>query len=201
MGDFHRKKGGEIMTEKEVQSRAKSESFEWPFKGNRGQNAVKNECKERRMQLLGVVKKIGIRNATDDIKIWAKHYNVSERTIYKDFKWIKGNYKPSKIEEIKIDLEVERDQSLKQALRILSTSTNNEEKIRTIAILIQAGKHVREELEAWGLKPKEADPIKIIGQSGEFQGHVESWENIYNKLTKEEQEKLERMLSGGRANA
>lgn len=152
----------EKIAEKEsVQSQSKTETLEFPFKGRRSQNTVKDEALERRMQLVGVVKKIGYRNAFDEIKIWAKHYKVHERTIYKDFKWIKGNFKPSNLEEIKIDLEVARDRVLKSALDVLSKSTILEDVNSAIKTLISAGKHVREELEGWGMKEKVEDKIQI----------------------------------------
>ena len=149
----------------ESNNQAQSGINEWPFKGKGSQKPVKDEAHERRMQLLGVVKRIGIRNVMDEVKTWSLHYKVHERTIYKDFKWIKGNYQPSNIEEIKIDLDVARDQTLKQALNVLSKSINNDEKMRAIQILIQAGRHVREELQEWGKVPKVADKVNITSKS------------------------------------
>jgi hypothetical protein len=57
--------------------------------------------------LLGVVKKIGIKNAKDQTKTWAKHYSVVEMTIITDFKYIKKHYQPSEMTEIKVDFSLQ----------------------------------------------------------------------------------------------
>ena len=132
--------------------------------------SLKEEAKKRRLELLGVVKKTGLKNAIEGVKTWAKHYEVSEVTIYADFKYIKKRYKPSKIEEIKIELSVARDQALQQSLEILSTpGKSDSERLEAIKVLIAASTHYREELEQWGEKPKVPDKLEYEGGDVIFQ--------------------------------
>jgi len=126
------------------------------------QKALRDAAKERRKELLKVIQKIGIKNARAEVKTWAKHYGVAERTIYTDITQIKKRYKPSEMQEIKIDLAIARDQALQQSLDILSKpGKSDEDKLNAIKVLINASKHYREELEAWGEKQKIADKLDV----------------------------------------
>ena len=101
------------------------------------QKALKNAAKKRRLELLEVIKKTGFKNARGRVKIWAKHYGIGERAIYTDFKFIQKRYKPSEIEEIKLELSIARDQALNQSLDILSKpGKSDSEKLETIKVVI-----------------------------------------------------------------
>lgn len=152
---------------------------------------LKEEAKKRRLELLGIVKKTGLKNAIDGVKSWAKHYDVSLVTIYADFKYIKKRYKPSKIEEIKIELSIARDQALTQSLDILSKPGKSDpERLEAIKVLIAASKHYREELEGWGEKPKVADKYKLEGNQRIIQLIPMS-----NQEIKDEKDKHKRKLA------
>jgi len=136
-----------------------------PFKPKRRQQGVKNEVMERREQLLKVVEKIGFKNARSGVKSWAEHYKTSERSIYRDFKWIKGNFKPTDLQEAKITLSVARDKALNTALDILNeTGVSREDKLKAVDTVLKASKHYREEMEAWGDKEKVAEKIEHTGK-------------------------------------
>jgi len=125
----------------------------------------KQEAFERRERIAELVNQIGIRNAIKQVKTLAKHFQVSERSIYKDFDWIKGHWKPDDLRTIKIQLDIARNKAIDDTLQMISTETDHEIKAKLIQTLIQATKMYREELEAWGEKTKVAGPeyeIKII---------------------------------------
>lgn len=143
---------------------SKTDTSELPFKRKKVQKRFKNEVDIRRRQLMGVVKKIGLKNAMKGVKTWAEHYKVSERMIYKDFKWIRGNYKPSAVEEMRIELDISRDNSIQAALKQLDDAMSFEQRDMALKTLLNASKRVREELEAWGLKEKVPDEVKHSGK-------------------------------------
>jgi len=133
----------------------KNEFLDMPFQREKRPKSVRIEALERRQELMNLAEKIGLRNLRNQTKVWTNHYKVSERSINRDFNWIKGHWRPKDLGESNITLGIARDQALNQALQILATSMNNDEKLRAIMVLINVSKHYREELEAWGMKEKQ----------------------------------------------
>lgn len=130
------------------------------IKGNQPKNH-QEIAHERRMEIAkSIVSVLGLKNAMKRIKALAEHYKVSERRIYQDFDWIKGNFRPADLQAIKMDLRIARDRILEEAMQLLEGPGFKAEAIET---LIKASKHYREEMEAWGEKEKIAEKVEHIG--------------------------------------
>jgi hypothetical protein len=123
----------------------------------RGFNEFKKRHVERREALVLLINDLGFFMARRLYKTLAEKYKVSTMMIYKDFNWIKGNMKPEDLREVKMDLRIGRSKAYSAALDLLLNAKDSEEKAKAINTLIAAGKHYREELEAWGEKEKVAD--------------------------------------------
>ncbi|MFA5070916.1 MAG: hypothetical protein WC511_00925 [Candidatus Pacearchaeota archaeon] len=154
--------------------------FEPPITRKKVQNGFKNECKQRREEIENLVLNIGFMNSRKRYKSLANHYQVSERMIYKDFKWIKGHIKLDNIEELKIDLKVARDKILSESLNVLASITNPDEKLKAILTAITASKHITEQLEIWGIKQK-AEDISLSEGIPVNKKTFETYQNIVNK--------------------
>ena len=141
------------------------------------QKALREAAKNRRLEILEkVIKKVGFRNARARTKSLATNYNVVEKTIYTDFKWIKKNIKPENREEIKITVRVAIDNALDKALEQFVNFPTIENSLRMMNI----AKGYREEIEEWGEKEKIADKQEV---------------EIKSTLTKEEREaEIKRLL-------
>jgi hypothetical protein len=121
----------------------------------------RKEVVERRGELVLLINDLGFFKAKKLAKSLGEKYNVSERMIYFDFDWIKGHMKPVDLREVKIDLRIGTSKAYSEALGLLISAKDNEEKIKAINAVINASKHYREELEAWGDKVKIADKHEI----------------------------------------
>jgi hypothetical protein len=116
---------------------------------------------ERRMEIMeNYVRKYGLTLAKKFTKKLAQDYNVGERRIYQDWDWIKGNFKPEDLRQSIIDLKVLRGKALTEAMEYLTTAQGAEKPI-AIRTAIEVSRSFREELEAWGEKPKVADRNEI----------------------------------------
>lgn len=133
------------------------------FKGDLNAKSLREKAYERRMEILQFIKVRGFIKSRLQTKGFAEHYKVAERTIYSDFNWIKGNFKPADLREVKIDLRVGRDRALAEALQLLEDVQALNDKPKAIMVLMNVIQKYREEMEAWGEKIK--DPFKI-----EFKG-------------------------------
>ena len=123
------------------------------------QNLGRIEASERREKILELAKKIGFWNI--DVKILAKQMGVSERTIWKDIKWVKGHYRTEELRTIKIQLDIAAKRAFNKAILTLTESNGIHDNALAIETLIKAMKNYREELEAWGYKEKIADKQEI----------------------------------------
>jgi len=142
----------------------KQEVIDIPFKTNKRQKGVKNEVKERRDKILKIIERIGYRNTIRGIKELAKLFKTSERSVYRDFNWIKGNFKPTDIQEIKITLGIARDKALNMAFELSDDDeASKEDKAKSIDALMKTSRYYREELEGWGEKQKVADKLDHSG--------------------------------------
>lgn len=175
---------------------SKLEICELPFIRKNGSNEFKNEAEERRKSLGTLINKIGFTNARRMHKSLSQQYNISERMIYKDFDWIKGHWKPSDFEEIKIDIRIARDRILSESLMLINTANTFDEKLRAINILIDASKTCREELEAWGEKLETKNSGKHI--SLEIIQHEPAVFNLIEKSNEEIKKEREEKLSCNR---
>ena len=120
---------------------------------------------ERRKQIKdSIIKKVGFKNARGMTSEIAEKFKVSERTIRNDFDWIKGNWQPIDKKEVEIDLKIARDKSLEAALDLLATAQSRSAKEKSIKLLAEINKAYREEMEAWGEKPKVAEKHEIMGK-------------------------------------
>lgn len=146
--------------------------------GESPQKALRKAAKERRKKLAELVKKVGLKNARGMVNTLAKQFNVVERTIYTDFEYIKKKWKPEEIKEIKINLQIARDNALNKAMEMLATATTKSETATAIDLVVKTSKHYREELEEWGEKPKEAEIHKFEGVSATFNLVEKSVEEI-----------------------
>lgn len=136
-----------------------------PIKHKKPLNSFKEEAITRREELLILVNALGIMGTRLQSKTLAEKYKVSRQTIYNDVNWIIGNYKPSNLREIKIDLKIARDRALQKALDLLAYAQSPDDKVKGIASVIAAARHYREELEAWGEKEKVAEKVNITSKS------------------------------------
>lgn len=137
-----------------------SESSEIISTQKQPQNPFKIEASIRREKILELARKIGFWNI--DIPLLSKQFGVSERTIYTDMDWIKGHYKPEELRNIKIQLDIAAKRAFNKAMMTLTEAKGVDENAKSIDALIKTMKAYREELEAWGVKEKEADTIKFI---------------------------------------
>lgn len=128
----------------------------------------RKEVIERREELVLLINDLGFFRARRMAKLLGEKYKVSERMIYLDFDWIKGNMKPVDLREIKIDLKIGRSRAYSEALDMLSSAKTNKERKEAIEMVVLAGKHYREELEAWGDKQKVAEKQEITGYTFEI---------------------------------
>jgi hypothetical protein len=109
------------------------------------------------------VKIYGLSNARVFTKQLSEKYKVGVRQIRKDFNWIKGNFKPEDIQQVKLDLKILRDKTLNNAIANISGATTFQERndsIKTAWIVIEK---YREDLEAWGEKEKVAEKLEVKG--------------------------------------
>lgn len=154
------------MPEQTTQEPSKQENIDLLIIKQSPQINLKKIAYERRLQILNnIVKVLGLAGAKKRIKELAKIYKISERQIYFDFDWIKGNFALSDLRAIKIDLKVARDRALEEALNLLSDSHNPDDKAKAIMILMDTAKRYREEQEAWGEKEKIAEKHEIISKN------------------------------------
>jgi hypothetical protein len=181
-----------------------SEIFEPPFTQKRVQNEFKKEVEKRREEIENLIIKIGFKNARKMYKSLADHYKISERMIYKDFNWVKGNLRPN-LKEIKIDLYIAREKILSEALMLLNNAITLEEKNKAINTLINSAKFYREEMEAWGEKPRIAEEnninmseeldtnliLRLAQESRERRKNMES--SIKKEIAGDSQEKVEEL--------
>jgi hypothetical protein len=138
---------------------SKGEIIEVPFTKVSPPLSIKKQAYERRIQILNnLVKILGLDGARKRIKELATVYKISERQIYKDFDWIKGNFEPADLRTIKIDLKIARDRALEKALELLKDAISQEDKAKAITVLMSVAKGHREESEAWG--DKKTEPIR-----------------------------------------
>lgn len=133
------------------------EKIELPIPSLNGSKMVLNLTQERRDKFIELIKKIGFTNARRRYKDLAKHFDVSERMIHKDFNWIKGCAKIGDMREIKIDLQIARDRVLNEALELFNDAPTIDNALKLIKIV----RFCREELEAWGEKPKVAEELNM----------------------------------------
>ena len=138
---------------------------------------IKEKAYERRMELVEFIKVRGFYKTRLQAKGFAEHYQIAVRNIYKDFDWIKGNFTPADLREVKIDLRVGRDRALAEALKLLEDVQTIEDKARAIIVLMNVIQKYREEMEAWGDKEKVSDKIEH-GVSFTFNEVVKSVEDI-----------------------
>jgi len=122
-------------------------------------NSLPKKAKNRREAILLLIKKVGFRNTRNRTKGLAKTYEVSDRTIRSDFKWIRDHITPEDIKEIKITVRVAIDTSIDTALEQFV----NQPTIENSKSLMQIAKGYREEIEAWGEKEKVADKHQVEG--------------------------------------
>lgn len=141
------------------------EILQLPIKNKKPFNPFNIETENRREELLILVNALGIMGTRKQSKTLAEKYKVSRQTIYNDVNWIIGNYKPSNLREIKIDLRIARDRALQIALDVLAYAQNPDDKVKGIASVIAASRHYREEIEAWGEKEKVPDKVNINSKS------------------------------------
>lgn len=140
-----------------VESELKKENVQVPFIKDDGRIKLKKQVEDRRGELVLLINDLGFFKARRLAKSLAEKYEVSYQMIYKDFDWIKGHLEPIDLREIKIDLRIGRSRAYSEALDLLVGAKNGEDKIKAINAVILAGKHYREELEAWGEKEKMPD--------------------------------------------
>jgi hypothetical protein len=139
------------------------EILQLPIKQKKPFNPFNLEIDLRREDLLMLVNALTIGGARKQSKTLAEKYKVSRQTIYNDFTWIVGHYKPANLREIKIDLRIARDRALQSAMELLAYAMDPEQKLRGIGAVIAAARHYREELEAWGEKEKMPDKHELSG--------------------------------------
>lgn len=143
------------------------------------------EAKERREKILDLIKKVGI--WTLDVKLLANQFNVGERCIQKDIKWIKGHYRPEELRNIKIQLDIASKRAFNKALLALTEANGIPATAQAVDTMIKAIKNYREELEAWGIKDKAADRLDLTSGGKEID---ETQIFIYlDKLRKEKSKK------------
>jgi hypothetical protein len=147
--------------EKKEKEESKEEIFDVIVKQDNLSKSLKEKAYERRMELINLIKVRGFFKARLQYKALALHYGVAERQIYNDFDWIKGNYTPTDLRELKIDLSIGRDRALSEALKLLEDAKEIEERARAIVTLISVVQKCREELEGWGEKEKIADKHEV----------------------------------------
>jgi hypothetical protein len=146
-----------------------TENFELPIVKENASKTAQRIAYERRIQIRdNLVKILGFRGAKKRIKELAKVYKISERQIYKDFDWIKGNFEPSDLREVRLDLKIARNRALEEALNLLQNANTPDDKAKAITILMNIAREFREEMEAWDEKPKvpeklEVKETKIVG--------------------------------------
>ena len=166
--------------EEKIKEVSKEEKIDTIIKIDYTAKELKARAYDRRIELLSLIKVRGFIRARQQAKALAVHYNVCERIIYADFQWIKGNFTPSDLFEVKIDMRIARDRVLSETLKLSEDASNFEEKIKAMGLLMEVIKRYREELEAWGEKPKIAEVQKI---------------EIESIMTKEEREaEIKRLL-------
>lgn len=152
-----------------------------PFQRKEKSKSVHELALERRKEIIEkYIKQVGFFNARLMYKKLAMDYHVAERTIHKDFRWIKGNIIPEDLQEIKIELKLGRGFALKAAIdavleaRAMINSKENpnpeaiELKARTSINLMNVERSLREELEGWGEKVKVPDPTSLSLQAHEL---------------------------------
>jgi len=164
-------------------------NIELPIKIDMNSKHIKERTHERRMELLNLVKVRGFIKARLQYKALAAHYEISERQIYTDFNWIKGNYKPADLREVKIDLRIGRDRALGESLKLMEDAKKFDEKAKAIDTLMNVMKRYREEAEAWGEKEKVADKHQFEGLAGTFNLIEKSVEEIKNERSTNKGEK------------
>lgn len=154
---------------------------------------VKEIAMNRRFQIIErVVKKVGFYSARAMAKALGEQYEVSERTIYKDFDWIKGNIKPEDLQSVKIDLKIGRNRALQIAIEAMLEAKNVDEKVKASNNVMNVLRSYREELEGWGEKVKIADPQSIMVQQGmEFNLIEKTIDEIKNERTAKHGDKPE----------
>jgi len=125
-------------------------------------SGMRQEVLKRRLEIVEqYVRKLGLGNARTFTKQIAEKYKYSERGVYRDFKWIKGNFKPEDIHQVKLDLKILRDKTLNLALLNIEAAVNPTERndaVRTAWVVIEK---YRQDLEEWGEKDKVADKHQL----------------------------------------
>lgn len=176
-----------------------SKIIEPPIIRKKVQKRFKNEVKIRRKEIENLISNIGFRNARKTCSSLADHYQISERMIYKDFNWVKSNFKPEDLEELKKELKIARDNALSESMSILALSTTNDEKLKSIPLVIAASKHMTEQLEIWGIKPK-LENISLLEETPinkktfeVYQDIAEKYFELFNQII-EDKDKIKKIL-------
>lgn len=163
----------------------KTEKIEVPRLRENSSKDFRKEVVQRREELVELINDLGFFKARRMANVLAGKYKVSERMIYVDFDWIKGHIIPIDLREIKIDLKMGRSKAFSEAIDILNMAKDDDIKLKAIAMVISAGKHYREEMEAWGEKDKIADrqSINVSGTPAVFNFVEKTLEEIKNART------------------
>lgn len=131
-----------------------------------GSQSSREKTFARRLEIAEqYVKKMGLSNARIFTKQISEKYVIGIRQVQKDFKWIKGNFKPEDIQQIKLDIKILRDKTLNLALINIESASSPIERndaIRTAWTVIEK---YREDMESWGEKTKVPDQVNINSKS------------------------------------
>lgn len=127
---------------------------------NRSKSGQKTTLERRQEMIENYVKRYGLSIAKKFSKKIAEDYGIGLRQVYKDWDWIKGNFKLEDIRQVKIDLTIIRRRALEEAFLALSSE---QDKTKAIQTAMNIAKQFREELEAWGEKEKVADKVNVSG--------------------------------------
>jgi len=145
-----------------MEERSETKKEELPFYTQKRSETGPEIAFKRRMEIVEqYVRKLGIGNARTFTKQISEKYKIGERQVRKDFQWIKGNFKPEDIQQVKLDLKILRDKTLNLALLNIEAAVNPTERndaVRTAWVVIEK---YRQDLEEWGEKDKVADKHQL----------------------------------------
>jgi len=170
--------------------------FDSKEKKNKKKRVVKRlSYMERRADLAQIIREIGIWRLPSQRRL-AERYGVSQQQIGKDLEIIFTTLSGKVLNEIFFEF-FSADQKAQIELRKIIQKGSVDEKLKAVSIMIQLQNAFTNLLEKYGRKPIVPDKVEFVKQRDEwknFDKDIKEYATIFQKLTKEEQDKLKMTL-------
>jgi len=170
--------------------------FDSKDKKNKKKRVVKRlSYTERRADLTQIIRELGIWRLPPQRRL-AERYGVSQQQICKDLEIILTTVPKEVLNEIFFEF-FSADQKAQIELRKIMQKGSVDEKLKAISIMIQLQNAFTNLLEKYGRKPIIPDKVELVRQRndlGDIDKDIKEYAAIFQKLTKEEQDKLKMAL-------